>query len=174
MRTIKPRYTEAERKALLSNLVIQVDKREQNNNHILDFFDKHKIQYEERSLESGDYNFYIKQCSELGIMWDWWCDNLLVERKNSLDELANNLKEERFFNEIKRTVDTKHKFLIIENGSWEDILAHKYQSQYSEKAFFSQLIKLMTKYDFKIIFTKNTGFMIYQICRWILEQEILK
>ena len=91
-------------------MVIQVDKREQANQHILSFFDKNKINYESRSLNTGDYSFYIKQCPELGIMWDWWADNLFIERKASLDELANNLKEERFFNEIKRTVDSSISF----------------------------------------------------------------
>lgn len=155
-------------------MVIQVDKREQANQHIIDFFDKSKIQHESKSLTTGDYSFYIKKCPELGIMWDWWADNLFLERKANLNELANNLKEERFFNEMKRTIDFKHKFLVIENGSWEDILLHNYQSQYSEKAFYSQMIKLMAKYDIKIIFTKNIGLMIYQICRWVLELEILK
>lgn len=171
---MKYRYTEKECKQLLSNMVIQVDTREQVNQHILDFFIKNKIQYEEKALKTGDYSLYIKKCPELGIMCDWWADDLTIEKKSGLDELSGNMKEERFFNEIKRTVDMKHKFLIIENGSWEDILAHNYRSQYNEKAFFSQMIKLQTKYNFKIIFTQNAGFMIYQICRWVLELEILK
>lgn len=155
-------------------MVIQVDTREQVNQQILDFFVKNKIQYEEKALNTGDYSFYIKKCPELGIMCDLWADDLMIEKKSGLDELAGNMKEERFFNEIKRTVNIKHKFLLIESGSWEDILSHNYRSQYNEKAFFSQMIKLMTKYDIHIIFSNNAGFMIYQICRWVFEQEILK
>ena len=171
---MKYRYTEAERKKLLENLVVQVDSREQENKHITDFFTAKKIKFEKKSLESGDYSFYITECPELGINHEWWCDNLFIERKASLDELAGNLKEERFFNEVKRTLNIKQKFLIIESCSWEDIINHKYMSQYSEKAFYSQLIKLMTKYDIKIIFTKRSGAMIYQICRWVIEEEIMK
>ena len=48
---MKYRYTEAERKKLLENLVVQVDSREQENKHITDFFTAKKIKFEKKSLK---------------------------------------------------------------------------------------------------------------------------
>lgn len=174
MISLKNRYTDKEYKLLIANMVIQVDNREQGNQAILDFFNKNKIQYENRSLDSGDYSFYIKKCEELGIMHDMWFDDIVVEKKSGLDELANNLKEERFFNEIKRTYNIPHKFLVIESGCIDDVLNHQYRSEYNEKAFMSQLVKMQIKYNWKIIFSQNLGYVIYSICLWRLRQEIIK
>ena len=101
-------------------------------------------------------------------------DELFLERKANLDELANNLKGETFVNEIKRTKNIEHKYIIIENGSWEVILAHNYQSQYNEKSFYNTLLKLQAKYNIKILFCKDSARMIYNICKTILDMKILK
>ena len=168
-------YTEKQYKELLSNMVIQIDKREQRNEHITDWFDKNNIQYMNKSFESGDYGFIIKKCDELGFIKDThFVDELFLERKANLDELAGNLKGEAFVNEIKRTKNIEHKYIIIENGSWEDILAHKYESQYNEVAFYRTLIKLQTKYNIHIMFCKDSAQMIYNICRSVLDLKILK
>ena len=168
-------YTEKQYKELLSNMVIQIDKREQRNEHIIEWFDKNNIQHMSKSFESGDYGFIIKKCDELGFVKDThFVDELFLERKSTIDELANNLKGETFVNEIKRTKNIEHKYIIIENGSWEDILAHNYQSQYNEKSFYNTLLKLQAKYNIKILFCKDSARMIYNICKTILDLKILK
>lgn len=83
-------------------------------------------------------------------------DELFLERKSTIDELANNLKGETFV-VIKRTKNIEHKYIIIENGSWEDILAHNYESQYNEKSFYNTLLKLQAKYNIKILFCKDSA-----------------
>ena len=156
-------------------MVIQIDKREQRNEHIIEWFDKNNIQHMSKSFESGDYGFIIKKCDELGFVKDThFVDELFLERKSTIDELANNLKGETFVNEIKRTKNIEHKYIIIENGSWEDILAHNYQSQYNEKSFYNTLLKLQAKYNIKILFCKDSARMIYNICKTILDLKILK
>jgi ERCC4-type nuclease len=173
--TMRIFYTEKQYKELLSNMVIQIDKREQKNEHIKKWFDQNKISYMDKSFESGDYGFIIKANPDLGFLKDThFVDELFIERKKNLDELANNFKSDAFSNEIKRTKNIEHKFLIIENGSWEDILAHRYESQYNELAFYRTLIKLQTKYNIHIIFTKDSAEMIYNICRSVLDLKILK
>jgi ERCC4-type nuclease len=156
-------------------MVIQIDKREQRNEHVKAWFDEKKISYMDKSFESGDYGFVIKANPELGFLKDThFVDELFIERKKNLDELAGNLKSEAFLNEVKRTRNIEHKFLIIENGSWEDILVHKYESQYNEMAFYRTLIKLQTKYNIHIMFCKDSAQMIYNICRSVLDLKILK
>ena len=39
------RYTDKEMKKILDNMVVIVDSREQNNSHIIDFFNKKNIPY---------------------------------------------------------------------------------------------------------------------------------
>lgn len=173
--TVKFYYTDKAYKELLSNMIIQIDKREQRNEHIKAWFDKNKISYMDKSFESGDYGFIIKANTDLGFLKDThFVDELFIERKKDLDELAGNLKSEAFINEIKRTKNIEHKFIIIENGSWEDILAHKYESKYNELAFYRTLIKLQTKYNVHIIFTNNIAEMIYNICKAVLDLKLLK
>ena len=172
---MKSYYTEKQYKELLSNMVIQIDKREKSNQHIIDWLDKNNIEYMSKSFESGDYGFMIKKNDELGFIRDtFFVDELFIERKHDLDELAGNLKDNAFINEIKRTKNIEHKYIIIERGSWDDILDHKYQSQYNEKAFYRTLLKLQSKYNVKIIFTERSPEMIYSICKDILDAKILK
>ena len=133
---MKMYFTEKDYKELLSNIVIIHDTREQENGHILEAFDKKKIAHEERKQETGDYNFYVKANAELGFLRDtYFTDELFIERKNSLDELAQSLLAERFHNELKRAKNRKWKYLICENASWEKILKHEYQSNYNEKSY---------------------------------------
>jgi ERCC4-type nuclease len=168
-------YTDKQYKELLNSLVIQIDKREKSNQHVIDWLDKNNIQHMSKSFESGDYGFLIKKNEELGFIRDtFFVDELFIERKHDLDEIAGNLKDNAFINEIKRTKNIEHKYIIIENGSWDDILNHKYQSQYNEKALYKTLLKLQSKYNIKIIFTKRSPEMIYSICRDILDSKILK
>lgn len=168
-------YTEKQYKDLLSNMIIQIDKREKSNQHIIDWFDNNNIQHMSKSFESGDYGFIIKKNEELGFLRDSvFSDELFIERKHDLDEIANNLKDSAFINEIKRTKNIKHKYIIIETGCFDDILKHNYRSQYNEKAFHNTLLKLQSKYDIKVIFSQNSGELIYNICKSVLDLYILK
>lgn len=175
MKNIKNYYTKKQYDDLLSNMVIQIDRREKSNQHIIDWLDKNNIQHMSKSFESGDYGFIIKKNEELGFIRDtFFSDELFLERKHDLDELAGNLKDSAFLNEIKRTKNIEHKYIIIENGSWDDILAHNYRSQYNEMAFYRTMLKLQSKYNIHIIFSSKSPEMIYNICKGILDSKILK
>ena len=175
MITIKYYYTDKQYKELLSNIVIQIDKREKSNQHIINWLDENNINHTFKSFESGDYGFIIKKNEELGFSRDtYFVDELFIERKHDLDELAGNLKDSAFLNEIKRTKNIKHKYIIIENGSWDDILNHNYKSKYNELAFFRTMLKLQSKYNIHIMFTNKSPEIIYNICKNILDLNILK
>ena len=47
-------------------MVILCDSKDKKNEHILEEFDKQKIEYKTKSLKTGDYSFLIKACPELG------------------------------------------------------------------------------------------------------------
>ena len=122
-------------------MVILHTTNEQKNQHILDYFDKKGIKHKAKALKTGDYTFMIEACPELGFVKDtYFTDELCIERKNSIDELAGNIKEhdERFFKELNRMINIKTCYLLIENNKIDDIINHNYQSQYNELAFIKQ------------------------------------
>ena len=41
-------------------MVVLCDTKDKQNQHILDEFDKQKIEYKAKSLKTGDYSFMIK------------------------------------------------------------------------------------------------------------------
>lgn len=146
---------------LLKQMVILVDTAEQENKHILEYFDKHKIAYKKKSLEFGDYSCMLKKNEELGLPCDVTLENIVVvERKNSLTELSNNLKTKRkeFHNEFIETirVGCKTIHLVIEKGSWQDIHTSNYRipsgAYVDEKQFYNSLLSFSNRYNIKVDF----------------------
>lgn len=172
-------FTEKQYKELLKHIVILVDTREQSNKKILEYFDKHNIKYKQRALNTGDYSFMVEACEELHMYTDlWYVDELCIERKNSIDELAGNLleKDERFLKELNRMKNIKQNYILIENNSLKDIIHHNYQSKYNELAYIRTILKWQKQVNFYLNFanTDDMGFLIYEICKSCLDSKILK
>lgn len=83
------------------------DTRERKNQHILDYFDRHNIEYEIRKLDTADY-------------WNDENPNVLIDRKQNLNEVAQNLcspDSSRFWREMRRSCSEKKKMIIlVEHG----------------------------------------------------------
>ena len=176
---MKHYYTEKQLKELVSHMVILHTGNEQKNQHILDYFDKKKIKHKEKALKTGDYSFMIEACPELGFVRDtYFTDELCIERKNSVSELAINIKEknERFLKELNRMINIKNCYLLIENDSIDDIIEHNYESKYNELAFLRQFLGMQKRSDLYIYFVdkEHMGFMIYEICYSSLMNHILR
>lgn len=172
-------YTQSQYKELLKHLCIVGTSNEQKNQHISDFFKEKEIPFETRALKTGDYCFKITKCEELGFSIDtYFTDELFIERKNSLDELASSINNESFHYELKRSQLIEHKYLIVEldSNGWKDILKHNYNSKYNEKSFWATLHTFEVKYDLKIHFVdkKDMGLVIYTICKSVLDSKIMK
>ena len=165
---MKQYYTKKEYESLIKDMTVLYDTREQENSHIIDWLSKKHIQSDRRALKLGDYSFRIGN--------EWYVDEVFIERKNSLDELAQSILSERFHREMKLASTKQNKYLIIENGSWEDILEHNYQSKYDPKAFWNTLHTFESEYDLKIKFIKNKelmGQVIFSICKSVLNRHVL-
>jgi ERCC4-type nuclease len=150
-------YTDTELKTLLKSLVILVDTREQANQHILDYFTKKKIPYLSKKLDYGDYSAFIPANAELGILRDmYFTDTVCIERKNSLDELSNNLTADRarFESELIRANGCKI-LLMIENSSYDDIVNHRYKSQYEPKSYIATLHTFSARYNLNVNFISS-------------------
>lgn len=100
------KFTDKEINELLSKMVILVDSREQANSHITDWFDKSKKKYTVQKLDYGDYGCYLPLGSFEGQTRDiYFTDELVIERKFCIDELAMNLKDNKTnINEIKKEI----------------------------------------------------------------------
>ena len=106
---IKHYYTEKEYKELLSHLVILHDSREKTSTHILDYLDSQNIKHKTKALKTGDYSFMIESCPSLGFVRDTYYDDLCIERKNSVSEIAGNFceKDDRFLKELNVSADRR-------------------------------------------------------------------
>ena len=100
------KFTDKEINELLDKLVILVDSREQANSHVIDWFDKSKKTYKIQKLDYGDYSCFLPIGSFEGQARDiYFNDDLVIERKFCIDELAMNLKDNKTnINEIKKEI----------------------------------------------------------------------
>lgn len=175
----KRRFTPKQYKTLLDNMVILVDTREKTNQKIIEYFDRNNIPYKVQSLSTGDYSFYVRACEELDMPYDlYYQDELVIERKNSVSEIAGNLneKDSRFLRELGRFKEIKDVHIIVENDRLDDIIEHNYRSKMNELSFFRTILTLQRKYNFRLEFVKkeNLGFVIYELCKNYLDSKILK
>ena len=88
--------------------MIICDTREQKNEHILKYFERHKIPYRIDTVDTADYMMEDGQWS------------IRVERKATLSELAHNLlskDKDRFYREIRRAREMGIKlYVVCEHG----------------------------------------------------------
>lgn len=171
-------YSDGEIKQLLKQITVLVDTREKENQHILDCFDKKKIKYKQKKLDVGDYSFCIEKNQDLNIERDLYFDNeITIERKANLDELAGNLtaERERFESELLRGNRMK-KFLLVENEQgYLDIANHKYRSQYAPKSYIATLFAFQSRYNLDINFIRKefSGNFIFYVIYYYFRNFLL-
>lgn len=103
---MKFKFTDKEVTNILNNLVILVDTRENANTHVTDWLDKSKKKYKTQKLDYGDYSCYLPNGSFEGQTRDiYFTDDIVVERKFCIDELAMNLKDNKTnINEVNKEI----------------------------------------------------------------------
>lgn len=178
---IKQYYTDKKYKELLQHLVILHAGNEQVNGHIIKYFDDNGIPHKKRALKTGDYSMMIEACPELGFQHDtYFTDEICIERKNSLSELAGNLASKtdgnRIFKELNRMINIERTYLVIEDDCLDGIYAHNYQSEYNSDSYIRTLLTWQARNNMHIYFVKkeNMGRTIYELCRSCLDSKILK
>lgn len=181
MVNLKMYYTDKKYKELLQHMTILHAGNEQVNDHILQYFDNNKIPHQKRALKTGDYSMMISSCPELGFVVDtYFTDEVIIERKNSVKELAGNLannqKDDRFMKELNRMININNSYIIVENDNLDDILNHNYDTDYNELSFIRTLLTWQKRSNFYLNFVskENTGKLIYEICKNCLDNYILK
>lgn len=147
---MKKKYTDSEIKAILKTLEVIVDTREKGNSHIIGYLESKKVPVESRALDTGDYSAAVTVDGvKLSIE-----DEVCIEKKNSIDEIAGNFtaERERFEREFLRAKAKGVKmFLFIENASYEKIMAHKYTSKTSPSALIASLLSWQARFNITVV-----------------------
>lgn len=175
------KFTDTEIKKLLKNIVILVDTKEQRNEHVIEYFTRHKRKYKRQSLKEADYSAYIEYNAETSKILEsvgvhrnlYMTDVVLIERKGSLDEVAGNLcnrsaKYDSFGNEIVAENKERERFrfeltrmrlcnarcfLFIEDNNGDVNLRNGiYRSQYKPESFLASLKSFEMEFNFSCKF----------------------
>lgn len=169
------RYTDTELKELLKSMEIVVDTREKENRHILDYLDKKKVPHRVEKLEHGDYTAMLPANAELGIHRPLYLNNVLsVERKANLEEISGNLTQDRTRIESEFLRAKGKLVLMIEGATYEDILAHNYNTQYEPKSFVATLKAFESRYGIQTAFIskKAAGNYLYHTLYYELREHL--
>lgn len=175
MRDIIYKYTDKEISEIIKTASIVIDTREQKSNHITDYFDEKKIPYTYEKLDFGDYTIKtnaFNSCREYYLQ-----DICTIERKANLEELSGNFAHERSRIEHEFSRAKGKLILLVENARYEDILNHKYKTQYLPKSFIATLKTFEARYGFSTHFQKDnkyTGQFIYQTLIYQLREQLVK
>lgn len=131
--------------------VIQIDTREKSTDHIKDVFISKNVKFVSSKLLAGDY-------------MNWDNPRIVVERKNSILELANTVgaQHERFKAELKMSTDYGLKIIILveEDGffcledlkEWVNPFQTKNPRAMSGKTLYKILSRYLEYYDVEIEF----------------------
>lgn len=139
---------------IMSQMVYVVDTREKKNEHILDYFKEHDIKYKVEKLDFGDYGF------ELPEPYSHLNNKIVVEKKNSIDEINGNFTKgrERFHNEFKRARDNDAKVhLVVENATWKKIMNGTYRSKISPNSVMASFLTFGQMYDMPVWFVEKSN-----------------
>lgn len=138
------------------------DTREKKNDHIKAYFERHGLDYTVRKLDVGDYQIQGQQ-------------QIVVDRKQNLSELATNLMNRndrsRFWREVRKAhEDGIHLIVLCEHGgqihSINDV--PKWKSQYSTvtgRRLQDEMIRLERAYGVRWVFCdkRSTGRRIVEL-----------
>jgi ERCC4-type nuclease len=172
---LKYSFTETEVKKLLSSIVILVDTREQENKHIIDYFDTKKIPHEEKKLDYGDYSAYLPKNEEFGIYRDLYLP-AAIERKNSVDELVSTIKDRtRFENELIRAQRFPFLILVEDADGYEKIIKGDYRSEYAARSLLASLKAFEARYGFSTVFVapRAAGNFIYHHLYYMIRNVLI-
>ena len=150
---IRYQHSETEIKEILKTLVIIYDTREQENAHILKYFEKFEIPHIKEKLDVGDYGCMIPANPKYGIHRNIYLKSV-VERKASVDELCGNLQkntQHAFENELIRSQEYNFVLFVEQPDFDEKLINHEYRSQYDPKKLKARLESFKAKYNFEIV-----------------------
>lgn len=156
----------AEIQQVLDTLTLIVDTREQDTPLFRKRMNQVDIPYIRRKLDYGDYSAKVIDVdgSEIDLS-----SQFAVERKMSIDELAQNMtrSRSRFIREFERAAAAGAKtYLLVENASWEKAYSGEYRTQVNPNALTASMIAWLARYNCQLIMCKKetTPKLLHDIC----------
>ena len=168
------KYSDKDIKQMIKQLTVLIDSREKANDHITDYFTKNHIAYETTALSYGDYSCRIPTLT--GDIY--FHDSIVIERKNSLEELSGNLTRdrERFEKEFLRAGNDGCKvYLVIEDmGGYSSIVNHSYKTEFKPNAFMASLKAWETRFNLNVQFIDKqyAGFFILSTLKYFVKEAL--
>lgn len=130
-------------------------------------------------LDYGDYTYQytLPDGTAAYDMDNRICPECVIERKMDLDELAMCFTRDRkrFKEEFERSRSAGARvYLLVENANWEKLLAHRYRSKFTPKAFEASLLAWQARYDLRLVFCQDltTGALIKEILYRELKERL--
>lgn len=164
-------YTDAKMGQILQDITVIVDTREQKNQHILDWLKENNIPYIVEKMETADYTFVLPHFPEIGMD-----KRILVEKKNSLDEIVGNFSKDRdrFAREFDRVKPEEKIHLVVENATWHKVVKGSYRSKFNPKALTASIITWNIRYNCPVWFVgvDESPMLIYNILRYELLEHL--
>ena len=167
---------EKEIESVLKSFTILADTREQDTERSRRRLAAMNANVERCALGYGDYAATIR----VGDVWvtDPARPRYVIERKMDMDELAMCLTRdrERFRREFQRARSQGATvFLLVENASWEALLAGRYRSRFHPKAFLASLCAWIVRYELHLIFCDEltTPIMIREILYRDMKERLM-
>ena len=153
----------------LSTMTCIIDSREHPTAEAKKRWESFGVPYRIQALKSGDYTaeFILPNGETFSLE-----NHALIERKLGLSEICGNFcqNRDRFIREFDRIKEAGARvYIVIENGSWENVYNGKYRSQMHPNALIANLTAWMARYNAHIIFCKAETFP--KLCREILYRE---
>lgn len=178
---MKLRYSDKEKRAILKQMGVLADTREQVWGHVKAALEGAGCPVERGKLDQGDYTAFVPMSAFPGFqdvegMYSLQ-DEVIIERKANLDEIAGNFTtgRDRFEREFIRAKAKGIKvYLLIENASWADIFSHNYRSQLNPKSLEGSLRSWQAKYNVSIEFCRQeeSARAIYNILHYWLKARL--
>lgn len=111
------------------------------------------VKYEVKKVNSGDYTAYIPNTD--------YEASVVIERKNSLDEISRNLTKNkaRFEREFAR--EDKHITIAIENNTYLDLISGNYRADVKPNSFIALLHSITDKYGVNFIFIPKESMAVF-------------
>lgn len=142
-----------------------IDSREKSIEHIERYFKEHNIEYHIEKLDTGDYMNTDNR-------------DVIVDRKRSLDECAQNLysaDSSRFWRELRRAHESRIKLIfLVEHGNgincFDDVIAwnSKYSAKVTGKQVANEMFKTHVAYGVDWLFCQrqNTAQRILELLKY--------
>ena len=179
MKNCRSNMDRLEIEACLESMEILVDTREQPGARATKRYNAFGCPYKRHTLSYGDYtyNFTLPNGKLLFEPFTTAEGDCVIERKMNLEELSGCLcqQRDRFRREFEKARDHGAKiYLLVEDGSWENVINGRYKTKFNPNAYFATLTAWMARYDISLIFCKKetSGKLIKQILYRELKERL--